>query len=546
MNAKSQNSFLPGGAQIGVYEIKEHINTDYVGFLYRAWNHHMNAPVLIKEYFPEYWASRSLGNPLVLTGSKTHQKHFGVGLSAFLDQARLLADIQHNSIVRVDNVLEFNNTAYQIMEIEKGRRLSKLLDESISLSIDQLELMFNALLDGLEQVHDRGLLHGGIYPGSILIRPNGTPVLIDFSAEKAVIAEIAGSDVEDSSDQYMPPEPLESGSSLSPRIDIYSLAVTLYRCLAATEPASAAARIAAITRKEVDPMVTLHEEIVVSESPDWISLLNSMCSLDVKQRPESVTQIKLELSNIRQAAELLTAKPGIFNGLEGRVGVGFWMKAACLVLALGLGFVWFDRESLNSPVVSNEITIKESHSSRPEDQLGIARVSEPKTSDQSMFDSSTKGSNQPKIRPHVGAEGDTLIHMDSQNRNRDLSLDSSFSAQQENKKSVVMDGSGNGEINALLAAASRNLEQYNLTTPMGDNAYQNYQDILKIAPGNTAASDGMRQVFIRYTWLINHSIEQGRYRNATLYLKRAEGLAESNEDLERFRKKLSLMQNVSE
>jgi len=54
------------------------------------------------------------------------EKYFW-GKDRFLNEARLLADVKHPSIVQVLSVFETNNTAYMVMQYERGESLDNIL-----------------------------------------------------------------------------------------------------------------------------------------------------------------------------------------------------------------------------------------------------------------------------------------------------------------------------------------------------------------------------------------------------------------------------------
>ena len=93
---------------------------------------------------------------------------------------------------------------------------------------------------GLGAVHAAGLVHRDVKPSNVLLRQDGTPVLIDFGLV-TVLAEVArerrltAPNVIPGSADYMSPEQV-AGSPLDGRSDLYSLGIVLLRDAHRTRP----------------------------------------------------------------------------------------------------------------------------------------------------------------------------------------------------------------------------------------------------------------------------------------------------------------------
>ena len=73
-----------------------------------------------------------------------------------------------------------HGTGYSVMEYAEGETLSELLQRKGTLTESELKQLLFPILDGLEAVHEADFLHRDIKPGNIVIRDDGSPVLIDF------------------------------------------------------------------------------------------------------------------------------------------------------------------------------------------------------------------------------------------------------------------------------------------------------------------------------------------------------------------------------
>jgi CRP-like cAMP-binding protein len=96
------------------------------------------------------------------------------------------------------------------------------------------------IADGLAAVHAIDVIHRDVKPSNVLLRADGTPVLIDFGLvlarnEAARAQRLTASNVTMGTADYMAPEQIES-EDLDGRADLYALGVVLYEMLAGHVP----------------------------------------------------------------------------------------------------------------------------------------------------------------------------------------------------------------------------------------------------------------------------------------------------------------------
>ena len=95
-----------------------------------------------------------------------------------------MARLDHARIVRVHRVIEARGTAYMVMEYVEGRNLEETLQAEGPWSEARVRALLEALLPGLATVHEAGLAAPDIKPANVMLRADGTPVLIDFGAAR--------------------------------------------------------------------------------------------------------------------------------------------------------------------------------------------------------------------------------------------------------------------------------------------------------------------------------------------------------------------------
>ncbi|MCU0936847.1 MAG: protein kinase, partial [Gammaproteobacteria bacterium] len=265
MAEASAHNALPAGSMVQEYRILQVLGAGSFGIVYKAENIYLDEVVAIKEFLPTDLAFRSEGTRVTPLSSDTEEP-YAWALKQFLKEAQILWNLarpeRHPNIVRVSRFHEDNGTAYMVMDFEGGRALSSLLGERDSrgeaelrsrpltaqelrertLPEPELQAILGPLLDGLERVHQASVWHRDIKPANILVRPDGSPVLIDFGAARQDRADRARSVMAMFSPAYAAPEQVMAMGEQGPWTDIYSLGATLYRAIAGKPPTGVSER----------------------------------------------------------------------------------------------------------------------------------------------------------------------------------------------------------------------------------------------------------------------------------------------------------------
>ncbi len=242
---------LPKGMRLHEYRIERVLGQGGFGITYLATDANLDAEVAIKEYLPEEIAFRA-SDASVSPNASQHRDRYQQGLENFLTEARTLASFRHPNIVRVARFFEAHQTAYMVLEYERGKSFKKwwLKQRDGKLHEGQGERLLVErllpLLDGLSAVHAAGYLHRDIKPDNIQVRAeDGRLVLLDFGSAGQTVA-LADQDAVVVTPGYAPVEQYGVGEQ-GAWTDIYALAATLYWAVAGHKPPDAEARASGIS-----------------------------------------------------------------------------------------------------------------------------------------------------------------------------------------------------------------------------------------------------------------------------------------------------------
>ncbi len=292
---------LPSGHRLGEYRIERVLGSGGFGITYYAWDVHLDKPVAIKEYLPNEFALRADATT-VKPKSTADQDNYQWGLERFLEEARTLARFKSPYLNAVHRLFEDNGTAYIVLEYIEGETLSQVLRREGQLDAARLKHLLEELLSGLEEVHKAGFVHRDIKPSNIMLRENGTAVLLDFGAARQAVGQRSKSITSILTPGYAPIEQYDlKGDDIGPWTDLYALGMVAYRCISGISDADLPDAVgrARLERKgeqskDLTPAVELGKgryDAALLKAVDWA------IRMDEDQRPQSVATIREELVN---------------------------------------------------------------------------------------------------------------------------------------------------------------------------------------------------------------------------------------------------------
>jgi len=215
------------GRTLGECRLVEHLGSGGMGAVYRAEPVNGGSSVAIKVL------------RAVLPSRTT--------LKRFERERDRLDGLSHPSIARLlGSGTAPDGEPYLVMELVQGEPIDAYSDRSRLSVRDRLGLILE-VGSSVAYAHHHQIVHRDLKPSNILVRPSGTPVLLDFGIAKLLDPEHGGAPATLTLDAlaytpgYASPEQI-AGDPVSPASDVYSLGAVTYTLLAGGPPPTTVAR----------------------------------------------------------------------------------------------------------------------------------------------------------------------------------------------------------------------------------------------------------------------------------------------------------------
>jgi response regulator RpfG family c-di-GMP phosphodiesterase len=161
----------------------------------------------------------------------------------FYSEMRLLADLQHENIVRAIDAGEtpadgpnLPALLYMVMEVVEGGDLERRVVRNGPMAVAQACHLIRQVACGLQAAHDHHLVHRDIKPSNILLGACGVAKLVDFGLARQFCSKLTDPRALLGSLEFMPPEQSHDPSSVGKLADIYGLGATLFWMLTGELP----------------------------------------------------------------------------------------------------------------------------------------------------------------------------------------------------------------------------------------------------------------------------------------------------------------------
>ena len=283
------------------------------GITYLAQDYQTKGLVAIKEYLPTEFAGRTTGTYAVQVYSGDRRENFEYGKEQFLAEAKTLAEfIGNDHIVRIYSYFEEYGTAYFAMEYIDGESLDDYISHHGGrLSVERANELLIPVMEALDWVHSKGIVHRDIAPDNIIVTKDGRAKLIDFGAARYSTGEKSKSLDVILKHGFAPKEQYVRRGRQGPFTDVYAMAATYYYAITGKVPPDSIERM---DEDELIPPTTLG--VKMSEKAEDALLKGLEVSASERYQRMGELAEGLGVKPVRQAPEQPSARSFDFSRPE--------------------------------------------------------------------------------------------------------------------------------------------------------------------------------------------------------------------------------------
>jgi serine/threonine-protein kinase len=201
-----------------------------------------------------YEVGEPLGIGSVATVHRAHDRRLGVWRAAkilhpfvsedlgaterFLDEARVMARIEHPNILRLYDFGRDKGRYWAIFELAERGGLPRLVSQQGPLPVEKALRLGFQLAGALAVSHAHGVIHRDVRPANVLVGFDSAVRLADFGVArlKSRVTQISESDNGFGTSEYTAPEARDEFSAADAASDVWSIGATLLFLLSGRPP----------------------------------------------------------------------------------------------------------------------------------------------------------------------------------------------------------------------------------------------------------------------------------------------------------------------
>lgn len=355
----SRNCLKPGSILNGRYIVGVAIGVGGFGITYRSYDTRIGGICAIKEYFPSSFCYRVQDGKRVAVSNENLQKYNHI-IQRFVEEAKLLKTFHHKNVISVYDIFFENETAYYAMEYCNGIDLRKYTNNfRKKLEYNEGLNILYQVMNGLEYIHDLGVLHRDIAPDNIYITKQNIVKILDFGSARREMDQLNKDFSVIIKVGYAPIEQYGGREKQGSYTDIYALGATFYHLFTSVVPVESTNRIMEdklIPFSQLRPdlpdnikyciekamSVTISNRIKdIREMKEILGLQDSVTQIPkISNRPQTMPQ-KVSLDNQYPINESNVTVEDEKKSIESLIGFVLCVAMIAVVIAIFLFFNFY-------------------------------------------------------------------------------------------------------------------------------------------------------------------------------------------------------------
>lgn len=279
---ESQTDLPKGTLVAGRYAIVSRLGQGGMGMVYKARDLVLDETVAFK----------------VLRADLVGQGEFA---ERFRQEIKLARRVRHKNVCAMHEFGEDGALRFIVMEFIDGADLRIMVRAAGGLPWPEAYEAAIQLCDGLQAIHDEGIIHRDLKTPNIMQDARGFVRLMDFGIAKLTDADATGPITVTGqilgTPEYMSPEQIR-GEKVDARIDIYALGVVIFEIFSGRVPFKGDTPIATIYKQLQDPPPLSGTDRL---PPSLISVLRKALAKDREDRFRSASEMGAALRQARSA-----------------------------------------------------------------------------------------------------------------------------------------------------------------------------------------------------------------------------------------------------
>ncbi|MBI2387173.1 MAG: protein kinase [Elusimicrobia bacterium] len=213
---REKKARAPSGIELH-YELGKAIGHGGMGIVYEARDKRLKRQVAIKMLRDEF---------LLDAEAK----------KALIEEAAMVAELQHPSIVDIHGVEQDERGLYLVFERLEGCTLDEVITERKVLPLREIKRVLGPVCSALTYAHGRGVVHRDLKPGNVMLTKDGGVKVLDFgiSRHAALSGKAATTQSVVGTPHYMAPE--QEYGVIRRENDVFALGAVLYEMVTGSRP----------------------------------------------------------------------------------------------------------------------------------------------------------------------------------------------------------------------------------------------------------------------------------------------------------------------